>query len=143
VVVLLDYEKLLTGLGTAKLDTGEHLSAGLARRLACQAGIIPAVYQHVLGGRSMVLDLGRTRRFHTTSQRIALTIEQGGCTTETCDRPAAWCETHHDNQTWAHGGGTSLRHGRLLCAFHHHKAHHPDYHTEPLPNGQIRFHRTT
>ncbi len=143
VVVMLDYDKLLTGLGTAKLDTGEHLSAALARRLACHSGIIPAVYQRVLGGRSVVLDLGRTRRFHTPHQRIALAIEQGGCTAETCDRPPAWCEAHHDGLTWAQGGNTSVREGRLLCPYHHATAHHPDYHTEPLPTGQIRFHRRT
>ena len=44
----------------------------LARKLACEAGIIPAV----LGGKSQVLDLGRKRRFHSEAQRIAKTIEQ-------------------------------------------------------------------
>ena len=39
----------------AHLDTGETISPGAARRLACEARIIPAV----LGGKSQVLDLGR------------------------------------------------------------------------------------
>ena len=52
-----DLETLLGGIKAAKLDTGEHISAGLARRIACEAGIIPAV----LGGKSEVLDLGRSR----------------------------------------------------------------------------------
>ena len=72
VVVTMTLDALLGGLQAARLDTGESISAGQARRLACEAGIIPAV----LGGKSQVLDLGRTRRFHTGAQRIAKTLEQ-------------------------------------------------------------------
>ena len=68
-----------------------HLDAGAARRLACEAGIIPAV----LGGRSQVLDLGRKKRFHTEAQRIAKTIEAGGCEIEGCDWPPGQCHLHH------------------------------------------------
>jgi hypothetical protein len=92
VVALLDYATLLSGTGAAKLDTGELISASLARRLACQAGVIPTVYQRLLGGRSVVLDMGRRSRFHTEHQRIALDLEQGGCTADGCDRPAGWCQ---------------------------------------------------
>ena len=55
VVVLMPLETLMGGLKAAHLDTGETISPGQARRLACEAGIIPAV----LGGNSQVLDLGR------------------------------------------------------------------------------------
>jgi hypothetical protein len=143
VVVLLDYDQLVSGLGTARLDTGEPLSAAQARRLACEAGIIPAVYRRVLGGRSVVLDLGRRRRFHTEHQRIALGIEQGGCTAEGCDRPPGWCHAHHDTLSWADGGRTSLANGRLLCGHHHRRAHDPAYETRFLTGGTIAFHRRT
>lgn len=143
VVVLLDYDKLLSGVGAAQLDTGEHISASLARRLACEAGVIPAVYKRVLAGRSVILDMGRTTRFHTEHQRIAMSIEQGGCCgAEGCDRPAGWCQAHHP-VPWAQGGGTSLRNGRLLCAFHHGKAHQQCYDSSELPNGKLAFHRRT
>ena len=56
-LVHLDHQHLLDGLASARLDTGAHVSAGEARRLACSAGIIPVV----LGGASQVLDLGRER----------------------------------------------------------------------------------
>ena len=62
------------------------ISAGLARRLACEGGVIPAVYAHGLGGPSQVLDLGRRRRLHTTPQRIAMTIRDQGCTAEDEER---------------------------------------------------------
>lgn len=139
-VVLLDYDKLLTGLGTAKLDTGEAVSASMARRLACQAGIIPTVYRRAIGGGSVVLDMGRRTRLHTEHQRIALDIQQGGCSTRGCDRPAGWCDAHHD-VPWSAGGGTSVENGRLLCPFHHRKAHDQHYETQRLPDGRVRFHR--
>jgi len=138
VVVTMTLEQLLTGLGAAGLDTGGHISAGQARRLACEAGIIPAV----LGGCSQVLDLGRTRRFHNEPQRIAMHLRDRGCTAENCDRPPGWTHAHHEIP-WSAGGGTSVDQGRLLCPWHHTKAHDTAYNMTRLPNGKVRFHRRT
>ena len=90
-----------------------------------------------------MLDLGRRTRFHTESQRLALTVRDRGCTAEGCDRPPGWCHAHHDEVSWADGGGTSVDRGRLLCAFHHRKAHSPAYEITRLPSGQVSFHRRT
>ena len=138
VVALLDYQTLLGKLKAAQLDTGHRISPALARKLACEAGIIPAV----LGSKSQVLDLGRTTRFHTNAQRIALTIEQHGCSTEGCDAPPAMTHAHHD-QPWSAGGATSVKNGRLLCGYHHARAHDTAYTMTKLPEGKIRFHRRT
>ena len=142
VVVTLDLDTLLSGLGTARLDTGEQISAGAARRLACEAGIIPAVVRRLVDGTSVVLDQGRERRLHTKSMRIALGIEQGGCTAEGCRRPPGWCHAHHD-LPWSEGGPTSVANGRLLCPFHHRKAHSPTHDMTRLPDGKVRFTRRT
>jgi hypothetical protein len=142
VVVTLDHDRLLSGLGAAQLDTGHAISAAAARRVACEAGIAPAVYRRVLGAPSVVLDLGRTTRLHTEAQRLALAIRDGGCTAEGCDRPPGWCHAHHDTP-WATGGTTSIDNGRLLCAHHHHRAHDPRYTTTHLPTGKVTFHRRT
>jgi hypothetical protein len=75
IVVTTNLDALRDGLKAAQLDTGERISVGEARRLACEAGIIPAV----LGGKSKVLDLGGKKRFHSEDQRIVFGIEQGGC----------------------------------------------------------------
>ena len=48
--------------------TGDRITAAQARRLACTAKILPIV----LGGESLPLDLGRTRRLFTPTQRKAL-----------------------------------------------------------------------
>lgn len=138
VTVTLDLEALRTGLGAAGLDTGGRISAAEARRLACNAGIIPMV----LGGGSMPLDVGRERRLHTRHQRIAMAQRDRGCTAENCDRPPGWTEAHHD-VSWSEGGGTSVDNGRLLCPWHHRLAHDSGYTKKHLPNGKVRFrHRT-
>jgi hypothetical protein len=69
-----------------------------------------------------------------------MTIRDQGCTAEGCDRPAGWCHAHH-HTPWSKGGDTSVENGRLLCAFHHGKAHSPSYDTTTGPTGQITFHR--
>ncbi|WP_243731861.1 DUF222 domain-containing protein [Nocardioides ochotonae] len=51
----------------------------------CQAGIVPAV----LDGQGRPLDVGRKRRFHTKTHRVALALRDGGCTAEgATGRPA-------------------------------------------------------
>jgi hypothetical protein len=138
VVVTMPLETLIGGLTAAGVATGHRVSPGLARRLACEAGIIPAV----LGSKSQVLDLGRRVRFHTEPQRIALALEQGGCTAEDCDWPPGMCHAHHDTP-FSEGGGTSVKNGRLLCPRHHARAHDPTYQIAKLPSGKVRFHRRT
>ena len=138
VVVTITLESLMGGLAAASLDTGGRLSPGEARRLACRAGIIPAV----LGGTSQVLDLGRKRRFHTEPQRIALAHRDRGCTADGCDAPPGLCHAHHD-QPWSRGGPTDTHTGRLLCPRHHTLAHDPRYSTNPVAHGKLKFIRRT
>ena len=122
VVVTVDHDTLKAALGAAHLDTGHDLSASEARRLACNAGIVPAV----LGGRSVPLDLGRQERFFTEAQRVALATLYDTCAAEGCDRPYAWSELHHEDP-WAAGGRTDLALAVPLCGHHHRRAHDPRY----------------
>ncbi|MCY7401998.1 MAG: HNH endonuclease [Nocardioides sp.] len=139
VVVTMDLETLLGGLKAASLDTGGRISAGEARRLACRAGIIPIV----LGGQSVVLDVGRKRRFHSETQRIAMGVRDGGCTTAGCDAPPAFCHAHHDQTPWSRGGGTSVEKGRLLCPRHHTLIHDTAFQHTLDKHGKVRFTRRT
>jgi hypothetical protein len=136
IVVTIGLDQLMSGLGTAKLDTGGKISAGEARRLACQAGIIPVV----LDGASVPVDIGREQRFHNKYQRICIQVRDGGCTAENCDRPPGWCECHHEIP-WSEGGGTSVEKGRMLCWWHHHLAHDTGYTMTRLANGKVRYRR--
>ncbi len=69
VVVTMDLATLLGAERAATLDTGDALSAGKARQLACEAGIIP----FVLGGPTEALDAGRLKRFHARAHDPAYT----------------------------------------------------------------------
>lgn len=122
VVVTLDFDKLRTAVGAAHVDTGQDLSASEVRRLACNAGIVPAV----LDGESQQLDLGRTERFFTEAQRVALAMRYDSCAADGCDRPFAWTEGHHED-AWAMGGETNLDKAVPLCGFHHRRVHDPGY----------------
>jgi len=75
VTVTMSLSALVTGVGAATLSTGTMISAGQARRLACNADLVP----QVLGGDSVVLDAGRARRFHNRQQRAVMGTTQVGC----------------------------------------------------------------
>ncbi len=99
VVVTIDHTVLAGAMKAAHLDTDQALSAGEARRLACNAGILPAV----LGTKSVALDLGRESRLFSEAQRLAKGLEHTTCAASGCERPYAWCELHH-RRPWAQGG---------------------------------------
>ena len=119
VMVTVPLDTLREGIrGGGVTDTGEVLSPATVRRIACDAGIIPAV----LGSRSEVLDLGRTVRLFTPAQRRLLTRRDAGCSYPGCTIPAAWTEAHHVRH-WADGGPTDIHNAALLCPRHHAHVH--------------------
>lgn len=142
VLVTVEHDALKASLGTAHLDTGQDLSASQARRLACAAGIVPVV----LGGDSLPLDLGRQERFFTEAQRVALATRYDTCCAETCDRPYAWTELHHEDP-WHRGGETDLHLAVPLCGHHHRRVHDPRYEhrivTDPGGTKSVSFTRRT
>ena len=138
VVVTMTLDSLKGGLAAATLDTGDRISAATARRLACEAGVVPVL----LGGAGQPLDVGRAKRYFTLAQRIAMGIRDGGCTAKGCDAPPAMCHAHHDDP-WSCHGHTDLARGRLLCPFHHRRIHDPEYEADVGGDNQVTFHRRT
>ncbi|HEX7746685.1 MAG TPA: DUF222 domain-containing protein [Micromonosporaceae bacterium] len=118
-VVTTAYDPLAGQLTAGTLDTGVQVSAETVRRLACDAGILPAV----LGGAGQVLDVARQRRPFTGAIRRALVLRDRGCAFPGCDRPPRWTEGHHIVH-WSAGGPTSVENGVLLCTRHHRMIHH-------------------
>ena len=99
------------------LPSGMRIAPETARRLACDAEIVPTV----LGTKSEVLDIGRSSRQFTAAQRRAAYVEQGGrCAFPKCQRRCV--ELHHITW-WSLDGRTSLDNGAWLCAFHHWLVH--------------------
>ncbi len=117
-VVTIAIDKLRGDVGAGALDTGEQLSPGAVRRLACDADVVPAV----LGSDSIPLDVGRTVRLFTRAQRRALILRDRGCAFPGCDRPPQWCDAHHVRH-WIDGGATDIDNGVLLCGYHHRVIH--------------------
>ncbi|MFD7073772.1 DUF222 domain-containing protein [Nocardioides sp. NPDC059952] len=139
VFITMSVEDLRNDLGTAALGfDGEKITAAEARRLACNADLVPAV----LGTNSEVLDLGRTARLAHPIQHRALRLRDQGCQAEDCDAPAAWTEAHHLTP-WSEGGVTNLANMVLLCPSDHRRIHDADYAYERLPDGRIRVFRRT
>jgi len=115
VVVTIDHRWLRDELGHAGLlDTGADLSPAAARRLACDADILPAV----LGAQSEILDVGRSKRLFAGPLRWAVMQRDRHCLHPGCTRPPRWCDVHHV-VPWHRGGTTCLANAALLCGVHH------------------------
>jgi hypothetical protein len=139
ILVTMDLEALLTGLGTARLDTGTTITAGEARRLACNAGLVPVV----LGTASMPLDVGRSSRLHTKHQRRGYAVQHDTCAISGCERPFAWCEIHHQRLAWSKGGGSDYVNGLPLCGHHHRRAHDQRFRLRQRSEGEWVLQRRT
>ena len=83
-MVMIDYTSLKDGHGVAGFGPDGLITASDARRLACNANIIPIV----LGGKSEILDLGRTRRLFNPPQRKAMAVRDRVCRAQGCQIPA-------------------------------------------------------
>jgi hypothetical protein len=115
IVITLRYDQLLASCERAGLlSTGDRIDAGTARRLLCDADLMPAI----LGGPSEILDVGRSQRLVTPAIRAALELRDGGCVFPDCATPARDCDAHHIIP-WRLGGPTALSNLVLLCAHHH------------------------
>ncbi|GGL00512.1 HNH endonuclease signature motif containing protein [Mangrovihabitans endophyticus] len=134
IAVTMRYDPLARAVSRARLDTGESLSARTARRLACDARIVPMV----LGGAGQVLDAGRSRRLVTGALRRALVVRDQGCAFPGCDRPPRWCDGHHIRH-WVDGGRTDLDNLVLLCPHHHRLIHDGDWEIQRGADGQPDF----
>lgn len=123
-VVRMDLEDLQQQPGGSRAATldgiAQPVSAGTARRLACAAELIPAVF----GGASVPLDLGRSARLFSRAQTLALWERDGGCAS--CGQ-TVFVETHHVEEWARHGGATDLGKGVLLCSRCHHRVHREDW----------------
>jgi len=117
-VVRMTLDSLLTGLGEATVDGVEQpISAGTARRMAAEAGIIPIV----MGGPSEILDLGREQRLFTPKQKLAILEIHPTCAA--CGRPPEWTEVHHIRWYQRDGGRTDIANAIPLCSSDHHAVH--------------------
>lgn len=98
------------------LDAGAPIARETARRLCCDAGLVPVVKD---GDRTVAV--GRRTRSIPPSIRRALRARQPACAFPGCHR-RRWLDAHHV-QHWADGGRTDLDNLVHLCRHHHRLVH--------------------
>ena len=115
-LVIVDYDILAGRLADPRLVDGTPLSAEELLRLACDANILPAIFDQ----KSRPLWLGRGRRHATKHQRSLLAARDKGCIG--CTTSPNWCQAHHVWH-WEHGGPTDIDNMCLLCSHCHSLVH--------------------
>jgi len=121
-----------TGSPAADLEFSLPISAKAVERLACDCNVT----RMLLGSDSMVIDVGRSKRVVSPSQKRALNVRDKGCRFPGCDRPATWTAGHHLVH-WIKGGGTDLPNLVLLCYRHHWMVHEGGWQLVKTDDGEI------
>ena len=133
-LVIADYDTIAGQLTNPRLGDGTPLCAEELRALACDANILPAIFDT----KGQPLWLGRGRRHASAAQRTALVARDGGCIG--CGANPNWCQAHH-NRHWAHGGPTDIDNLCLLCSRCHHQVHDNGADIIRSPNGKLTLQR--
>lgn len=115
-ILTADWDALNQKLADARLLDGTSLPVSEALRLACNADILPSVFNT----KNQELWVGRKHRLATEAQRAALIIRDKHCIG--CGRSAVWCEAHHIEE-WLTGGRTDIDNLVLVCKGCHHQIH--------------------
>jgi hypothetical protein len=134
VVVTVSLAVLRGRIGAASLALGGPINADVARRIACDARVIPVV----LGAKGEPLDIGRASYTVPTAIRRAVLVRDGGCAFPGCSIPARWCDIHHVVH-WADHGPTSVGNCVALCGRHHRLVHHSHWQID-MTGGIPQFH---
>ena len=129
-LVIADYDTVAGQLANPRLGDGTPLSPEELLSLACDANILPALFDR----KGQPLWLGRARRHATAAQRAALTARDKGCIG--CGASANWCQAHHIVH-WAHGGTTDIDNLCLLCSHCHHQVHTNGAQVTRAPDGKL------
>ena len=131
VIITMDLEMLEARLrdGWVTLPTGAQISAETARRLACDAQLVPVV----LGRNGEMLDIGQADHEFTASQRRAAWVrDQGRCAFPDCHNPPG--QLHHI--IWrSRQGPTSVDNAAWLCHYHHRLTHEGGWTLQRTPDG--------
>ena len=134
IVVHVEAEVLADGrAGRCEIEHRTAIAAETARRLCCDAGIVPVVD----GANGEPLSVGRRTRSIPPAVRRALSSRDRGCRFPGC--PATHRLHGHHVKHWADGGETSLDNLILLCPTHHRLVHEGGFDVRRLDDGAFRF----
>jgi Domain of unknown function (DUF222)/HNH endonuclease len=131
VVVHVDSASLTGDMSArAELADGAPLAPATARRLACDAALVP-----LLERDGKPLSAGRKTRSVPPALRRALASRDRGCRFPGCANRCS-IDAHHIRH-WADGGPTSLDNLVQLCRFHHRLLHEGGYGVESTAAGFV------
>jgi hypothetical protein len=122
----------LVGAPAGHIEQCPPIAMKTVERLTCDC----VIRRIVLDPKAVVMEVGRARRVASPAERRALEARDIGCVWPGCERPAAWCASHHLVH-WARGGTNELDKQVLLCAFHHRLVHEGGWQIVKLDDGQI------
>jgi hypothetical protein len=130
VIVTIDLDVLEGRLRDAfiTLPSGARTNADTARRLACDAELIPVM----LGGNGEVLDVGQAGHEFTAAVRRAAWIRDDGCVFTGCRNR---CVELHHIVFRRHRGSNSLDNAAWLCNYHHWLVHEGGWTLRRQPDG--------
>ena len=131
-IVSVDYDTLSGQLKNAGLVDGTPIDVDDLRHIACDAGIVPAIF----AADGQPLYLGRKQRAVTSAQKLALVARDKQCMG--CGMRAGACDAHHIIW-WDDGGPTDITNLVLLCPKCHKKVHKQGYQVTKSPTGQNRL----
>jgi hypothetical protein len=133
VLVHIDASTLATDSpGPSHLAGGPGISPEVARRIACDASLVPLVELE-----GMPVAIGHAKRTIPASIRRALIARDGHCQFPGCEHQR-FVDAHH-LEHWAHGGQTTLENLALLCRRHHRLLHEFGYSVYRDGDGRLRF----
>ncbi|MCV7201794.1 DUF222 domain-containing protein [Mycolicibacterium peregrinum] len=112
VVVSTTLAELEAGAGIAVTGAGIRMPMTDLIRLASHSFHYLTVYEH---HTAEPLYMARTKRLATKAQRLLLYNRDRGCTRPGCTAPADYCEAHHAEADWQHGGRTDAPALALSC----------------------------
>jgi Domain of unknown function (DUF222)/HNH endonuclease len=118
--------------GQVRIADGPALAPETARRLACDASLVPLIERN-----GEPLSVGRKTRAVPPALRRAVLARDGGCRFPGCER-RRFLDAHHIRH-WAHGGETARDNLVMLCRHHHRLVHEGGVGLERDPDEVVRF----
>ena len=137
IVVHVEADVLADGrAGRCEIEHRTAIAAETARRLCCDAGIVPVAD----GPDGEPLSVGRRTRSIPPAVRRALASRDRGCRFPGC--PATHRLHGHHIRHWADGGETSLDNLILLCPTHHRLVHEGGFDVRAPRRRRIPVHQS-
>ena len=128
-IVSVEYDTLSGQLKNAGLIDGTPIDIDELRHIACDAGVVPAIF----AADGQPLYMGRKQRAVTAAQKLALYARDRHCIG--CGMRPTACDAHHITW-WDNNGPTDITNLVLLCPKCHKKVHKHGYTVDSDPTGQ-------